>query len=73
MNQSLICRTCGKPISQPYRVFSETGAVLQGCIDADHDNGNLQGVSADWHNRPEAKQYRRDFMTRFNRVLLGNV
>ena len=53
------CRTCTRPLSEPYRVYSTEGHVVQGCIAADHDGymtGN--GESAKWHNRETAKAYR---------------
>ena len=61
----LICRTCCKALDKPYRVYDEHGKVIQGCISADHDGVYLIGESARWHNRKEAKAYRRETAKRF--------
>lgn len=62
------CLTCGKPVSNPYRVFDERGKVLAGCVDSAHD-GQLvvPSESASWHNRTEAKRIRKS-LARFTRT-----
>ena len=54
------CRICTKPVDSPYRVYDERGHVIQGCVAPDH-TGHLIAISASaqWHNRPEAKQIRK--------------
>lgn len=56
----LTCPTCTKPANAPWRVYSENGHVVHGCVDAYH-NGHLvvPSESATWHNRPAAKALRR--------------
>lgn len=53
------CPSCSKSASSPWRVYSENGKVLQGCVDAFH-TGHIVTPSESnyWHNRPEAKKIR---------------
>lgn len=52
------CRTCGKALTAPYRVYDSTGHVVQGCISADHDGQLVRFDDVRWHNRRSAKQHR---------------
>ena len=73
MREILVCRTCGRNLDQPYRVYDAFGKVVQGCIDADHDHAFLIGESARWHNRKEAKAWRRYVAKRYPRVSLASA
>ena len=53
------CRTCCRPINSPFRSMDEKGNIVHGCISMDHDGAILIGKHAAWHNRKEAKAYRR--------------
>lgn len=54
------CRTCGRSVYSPFRVYDARGAVLLGCVSMDHD-GRLvtPSASAAWHARREAKAIRK--------------
>lgn len=56
----LTCRTCGRSVWSPWRVYNDHGRVVEGCVSMDHD-GRLvtPSESARWHNRKEAKAIRR--------------
>ncbi len=58
MTQTTTCNTCTNDERRPYRVYDERGKVITGCVDACHTD-HLIGESARWHNRPEAKQIRK--------------
>lgn len=55
----MICNTCVRPASNPFRVYDERGRVIMGCVDECH-TGHLAtpSESARWHARPEAKKLR---------------
>lgn len=53
------CRTCCRPLASPFRRADKTGKTVEGCVAEDHD-GHLYGESLAWHNRPVAKQIRKD-------------
>lgn len=53
------CNTCTRPVNDPYRVYSDNGEVIQGCVDACHTSHlQLDTSSHAWHNRPQAEQIR---------------
>lgn len=54
------CRTCGRPVSSPHRVYNTYGKVVEGCVDSDH-TGHLvsPSESSSWHNRKAAKEIRK--------------
>ena len=55
----MICRTCVRPVSSPFRLYDERGRVLSGCVAVDHDGHLLSGSdSARWHARPVARKLR---------------
>jgi hypothetical protein len=39
--------------------MDERGNIVHGCISMDHDTAILIGKHAAWHNRKEAKAFRR--------------
>lgn len=54
-----ICNTCGKPISNPWRVYGADGKVIMGCVSSAHnDQLTFATESATWHNRKDAKRIR---------------
>lgn len=66
----MICRTCLRPLSAPFRSWGQGGSIVSGCVAADHD-GHLVGISESnrWHNRPEARKIRRDEVRRLRALL----
>ncbi len=65
------CNTCGHVPEAPYRNLVN-GKIEQGCIDAIHD-GQLYGSSLTWHNRPWAKQWRKDKKERRQALIAGRA
>jgi len=63
MTETKTCKTCGRPLAAPYRRIVN-GKIVEGCVTADHD-GHLYGAAAEWHNRPVAKQIRKDMKVFF--------
>jgi len=51
------CTTCGHPAAAPHRRL-QNGVIVEGCIDAVHSRGYLQGVSLAWHMSPAAHSIR---------------
>jgi len=43
------CRTCCRPIDDPFRFTDDDGTIRAGCVVEDHDE-----YADAWHNRPEA-------------------
>jgi hypothetical protein len=56
----MTCRTCCRPLNNPYRTYDDRGRVTHGCISSDHTGHLLPGTeSYRWHIRPEAKRLRK--------------
>lgn len=54
-----ICTLCFKDIFVPYRVYSEQGRVIEGCVGEGHtDRLVTPSESSRWHYRSEAKKIR---------------
>ena len=56
---STTCPTCTRPSGSPFRVHDSHGKVVNGCVDAFHDDRLVKpSASAFWHARPEARKIR---------------
>ena len=66
------CNTCGRPKASPFRRYDKHGKVVEGCINAAH-NDQLYGESLRWHMRPEAKKFRASMVARLKAMLSGKV
>ncbi len=66
--EQLVCYTCTRPVAAPFRRYNKQGEVVEGCVDASHD-GHLYGESLRWHNRPVAKQIRKQTRDRLREIL----
>jgi len=55
------CPTCCREAHSPHRRHDTSGKIVEGCVDAFH-TGHLVPLSgsAMWHNRPAAKQIRKN-------------
>lgn len=51
------CTTCGHPAAAPHRRL-QNGYIIEGCVDAAHSRGYLQGASLAWHMAPSAHALR---------------
>ena len=52
------CNLCQGDPDKPYRRLRD-GKIVEGCISATH-TGHIHGASLKWHNRPAAKQLRKE-------------
>lgn len=57
-NTSNVCRTCGKPLSEPWRSRDADGKIWLGCVDSDHEGHLYRYDDLRWHKRPEARKAR---------------
>jgi hypothetical protein len=55
------CNICTRSVYDPFRVYDKQGKCVEGCVDECH-TGKLTPISdsSRWHNRPAAKQIRRN-------------
>lgn len=58
------CTTCGRPAAAPYRRIVD-GRIVEGCVDAHHQTGYLQGASLAWHMQPSAHVTRKAVLVHF--------
>lgn len=57
---SPLCPTCFRPVASPFRVTDAAGKIVNGCVDAAHDDKLVPiSASASWHGRKEASQIRK--------------
>jgi hypothetical protein len=59
-----LCRTCNKPVDNPYRRRNTDGNIVEGCVAEDH-SGQIFSTQDDlnWHNRYEAVKIRNAIIT----------
>ena len=68
------CKTCGHPVSWPYRRRNSHGEIVEGCVDASHDviptdvSGQHRENRA-WHDRPASVRVREHAAARLAELL----
>ncbi len=66
-NPMVQCPTCTHAALAPY-IRSVGGKVVEGCIDAFHNAASIGPAARAWHDRPEAREIRRNTLAALSRL-----